>query len=107
MRHDAYAGEIRLFAGDYDIRGWMACDGRSLNVADHAALAKAIGNDYGGDGKTSFKLPDLRGRIPVHTQRDPAKVLGLPRRADGEDRVPAVGLRYLICADGADPAGGD
>ncbi|MBA4761270.1 phage tail protein [Sphingomonas sp.] len=62
-----YIGEIRLFAfNQYAPRNFLPCDGRSLRVSDHQALFSLIGTTYGGDGVTTFNLPDLRGRTPVH-----------------------------------------
>ena len=59
-------GEIRL-AGFEDIPdGWTACDGQLLKIRDHRALFDVIGTTYGGDGRTTFALPDLRGRVAVH-----------------------------------------
>lgn len=63
---EPYLGEIRLFAFDYAPRGWAFCDGSILSIAQNNALYAIIGTTYGGDGKTTFKLPDLRGRTPVH-----------------------------------------
>lgn len=59
-------GEIRMFAGNYAPGGWALCDGQQLSVHDNAALFAVVGNLYGGDGKDTFALPDMRGRIPVH-----------------------------------------
>ncbi|CCG40578.1 phage tail protein [Magnetospirillum molischianum] len=62
-----YVGEIRLFAFDqYAPANFLPCDGRTLKVADYPALFSLIGTLYGGDGTTDFKIPDLRGRSPVH-----------------------------------------
>ncbi len=61
---DTFTGEIRMFAGDYAPYGWALCDGRLLSVNQYSDLYALIGNTYGGDA-TTFKLPDLRGRIPV------------------------------------------
>lgn len=61
-----YYGEIRMFAGNYAPRGWASCDGQILPVAQNAELFSLIGTTYGGDGITTFRLPDLRGRVPVH-----------------------------------------
>ncbi len=58
---EAYIGEIRLFAGNYAPEGWAMCDGRLLAIGDNDALFSLIGTTYGGDGRTSFALPDLRG----------------------------------------------
>lgn len=63
---DQYVGEIRMFAGNYPPKGWAFCDGSTLPINGNEALYSIIGVTYGGDGQNSFKLPDLRGRIPVH-----------------------------------------
>lgn len=60
------AGEIRMFAGNYAPAGWAFCDGQVLNIADHQGLFALIGTTYGGDGRSTFALPDMRGRISVH-----------------------------------------
>lgn len=63
---DFYLGEIRLFAGNYAPEGgWMLCQGQALKVSDYQPLFSLLGTTYGGDGVTTFMLPDLRGRIPV------------------------------------------
>lgn len=63
---DAYIGEIRLFAGSYAPVNWALCDGSVLNIMANPTLYNVIGTIYGGDGYTTFALPDLRGRVPVH-----------------------------------------
>jgi microcystin-dependent protein len=62
----AYVGEIRIFAGSFAPRGWAFCDGRMLSVAENQALFALLETTYGGDGQTTFALPDLRGRLPIH-----------------------------------------
>ncbi|KAB7768846.1 phage tail protein [Xanthomonas maliensis] len=62
---DAFVGEIRLFPTDWAPAGWLPCDGRALPINSNAALASLLGAQFGGDGKTTFNLPDLRGRVPV------------------------------------------
>ncbi|MEA5125687.1 phage tail protein [Xanthomonas floridensis] len=62
---DAFVGEIRLFPIDWAPAGWLPCDGRQLPINSNVALASLLGNQFGGDGKTTFNLPDLRGRVPV------------------------------------------
>ena len=59
--------EIRMFAGNFAPRGWMFCNGALLSIAQNTALFALIGTTYGGDGQTNFGLPDLRGRMAVHT----------------------------------------
>lgn len=63
---DGYFGEIRMFAGNYAPVGWAFCDGQLMSIAQNNALFAILGTNYGGDGKTTFALPDLRGRVPVH-----------------------------------------
>ena len=61
-----FIGEIRMFAGNFAPAGWALCDGQLLAIAENDALFALIGTTYGGDGQTTFALPDLRGRIPIH-----------------------------------------
>jgi len=70
-----YIGEIRMIAGTFEPAGWMFCDGRLLPIAQNDALFTAIGTTYGGDGETTFGIPDLRGRLPVHQGN--GRVLGV------------------------------
>lgn len=62
---DAYLGEIKLFSGNYAPVDWMICDGSLLNVSNYNALFALLGVTYGGNGVSTFALPDLRGRVPV------------------------------------------
>jgi microcystin-dependent protein len=61
-----YVGEIRMFAGNFAPAGWMFCEGQLLPISEYETLFQLIGTTYGGDGESTFALPDLRGRIPVH-----------------------------------------
>lgn len=61
-----YVGEIRMFAGTFAPRNWALCDGSTLTINNNQLLFAVIGTTYGGDGVTNFKLPDLRGRVPIH-----------------------------------------
>jgi microcystin-dependent protein len=61
-----YVGEIRLFAGNFAPAGWMTCDGQTLPISENETLFNLIGTTYGGDGQSTFSLPDLRGRVPLH-----------------------------------------
>ncbi len=61
-----YVGEIRIFAGNFAPAGWMFCDGSLLPISENETLFQLIGTTYGGDGQSTFALPDLRGRLPVH-----------------------------------------
>jgi microcystin-dependent protein len=61
-----YVGEIRIFAGNFAPAGWMFCEGQLLPISENETLFQLIGTTYGGDGQSTFALPDLQGRIPVH-----------------------------------------
>ena len=66
-----YLGEIRMFGGNFAPQGWAFCNGQVLSIAENDALFTLIGTTYGGDGQTTFALPDLRGRAPVHMGQGP------------------------------------
>lgn len=61
-----YVGEIRIFAGNFAPAGWMFCEGQLLPISQNETLFNLIGTTYGGDGQSTFALPDLRGRLPIH-----------------------------------------
>ncbi|TNJ39618.1 phage tail protein [Phaeobacter sp. B1627] len=74
---EPFVGEIRMFAGTFAPRGWAFCDGQLLAVSQNDALFSLLGTIYGGDGRTTFGLPDLRGRLPIHAGTGPGLT---PRR---------------------------
>lgn len=76
---EPYIGEIRMFAGNFAPRNWAFCDGQLLAVNSYGALFSLLGTLYGGDGLSSFALPDMRGRLPMHMGQGP----GLSNRALG------------------------
>jgi microcystin-dependent protein len=61
-----YVGEIRMFAGNFAPAGWMLCDGQLLPISENETLFQLIGTTYGGDGESTFALPNLQSRVPVH-----------------------------------------
>ncbi len=71
---EPFIGQITLFAGNFAPRGWAFCEGQLLPIAQNQALFSILGTIYGGDGRTTFALPDLRGRIPLQQGNGP----GLP-----------------------------
>ncbi len=73
---EPFVGEIRMFAGNFAPRGWAYCDGQLLAVSQNDALFSLLGTIYGGDGRTTFGLPDMRGRIPLHAGTGPASARG-------------------------------
>lgn len=68
---EPFVGEVRMFAGNFAPRGWAFCDGQLLAVSQNDALFSLLGTIYGGDGRTTFGLPDLRGRVPLHAGSGP------------------------------------
>lgn len=77
---DPFIGEIIMFGGNFAPRGWALCDGQLLSISSNSALFSILGTTYGGDGRTSFALPDLRGRAALH----PGHGSGLTNRRLGE-----------------------
>ncbi|GAO36074.1 tail collar protein [Sulfuricella sp. T08] len=67
-----FVGEIRMFGGNFAPNGWAFCDGQLLPISGNETLFTLIGTTYGGDGQSTFALPDLRGRIPIHQGQGPA-----------------------------------
>lgn len=63
---DPYIGQIMMFGGNFPIRAWAFCDGQLLSISQNSALFSILGTVYGGDGRTTFGLPDLRGRAAIH-----------------------------------------
>ena len=61
-----YVGEIRMFGGNFAPAGWAFCEGQLLPISENETLFQLIGTTYGGDGQSTFGLPDLRGRVPLH-----------------------------------------
>lgn len=68
---EAFVGEIRMFGGNYAPEGWAMCNGQLLPISENEALFALIGTTYGGDGQSTFAVPDLRGRLPVHMGQNP------------------------------------
>ena len=106
---DPFVGEIRMFAGNFAPRNWALCDGQLLPVSQNDALFSLLGTIYGGDGRTTFGLPDLRGRLPVHQGTGP----GLTPRPIGQrsgqetvtlttNQLPAHGHALNASAESAD-----
>jgi microcystin-dependent protein len=77
---EPFIGEIIMFAGNFAPRGWAFCEGQLLPIAQNSALFAILGTTYGGNGQTTFDLPDLRGRVPMQPGPGP----GLTPRTLGE-----------------------
>src|SRR6267143_3034579 len=81
-----YVGEIRMFAGNFAPAGWMFCEGQLLPISENETLFNLIGTTYGGDGQSTFALPDLRGRVPIHMGTKAGTTYQLAEKA-GEESV--------------------
>ncbi|MFX0557710.1 phage tail protein [Maribacter sp. CXY002] len=77
---EPYLAQIILFAGNFAPRGWAFCHGQILPISQNQALFSLLGTIYGGDGRTTFALPDLRGRVPIGVGQGP----GLPNYREGQ-----------------------
>jgi len=116
-------GEVKFFAGDFPPRGWELCDGQLLQIEDNIALFSILGTTYGGDGRTTFGLPNMLGRSPMHagsgpglptvrlgaendgtTTQDPALIEGTQNTEFGTAGTPVVGLNCIIAVLGLFPS---
>lgn len=77
---EPFVGEIQMFAGNFPPRGWAFCNGQTLSIAQYSTLFTILGTTYGGDGQTTFKLPNLVDRVPLQQGQGP----GLAPRTLGE-----------------------
>lgn len=77
---EPFLGEIKMFGGNFAPRGWSFCAGQLLPISQNTALFSLLGTIYGGDGRTTFALPELRGRVPIHMGQGP----GLPNHPIGQ-----------------------
>lgn len=111
-----YVGEIRMFAGNFAPNGWMFCDGQLLPISENETLFQLIGTTYGGDGQSTFALPNLQSRIPVHMGTGPsgttyqlAEMAGVESVTLTTQQIP-IHTHALVCRDAAgastaDPTG--
>jgi len=72
---DPFIGEIRMLAGNFAPRGWAFCEGQLISIAQNTALFSLLGTQYGGNGSSTFGLPDLRGRVPISQGQGPGRSL--------------------------------
>lgn len=107
---EAFIGQIVLFAGNFAPRGWALCEGQLLPVQQNQSLYAIIGPTYGGDGRATFALPDLRSAAPIGVGSSP----GLPdtklggrgvinESSGNTPQMGTVGLNYIICLEGVFP----
>lgn len=84
---EPFLGEIRMFAGNFAPRGWALCNGQLLPINQNQALFSLLGTMYGGDGKTTFALPNLQGRVPIHMGQGLNLTPRFQGEAGGEEEV--------------------
>ena len=115
---DGMIGEVRMFAGNFAPRTWAFCEGQLLPISSYQALFSILGTTYGGDGRTTFALPDLRGRVPVGTGNGPGlspqrlgqrsgtetSPLGKGDAAVSSGPRPVLGINFIICTVGEFPS---
>jgi microcystin-dependent protein len=109
-------GEIRMFAGNFAPRGWAFCQGQLLSIAQYTALYSILGTTYGGNGQTTFALPDLRGRFPMHPGQGPGLSTRILGQQGGTETVTLMTNQmpmhthplqaYSEAGDSVSPAGG-
>lgn len=102
-----YIGEIRMFAGNFNPNGWMFCEGQLLPISEYETLFNLIGTMYGGDGQSTFQLPDLRGRIPLHFGTGPDGITYQQAESAGVESVTLttqqipIHTHAQLCGDGS------
>lgn len=84
---DSMIGEIRMFGGNYAPEGWVMCDGSLLTIAQNEALFSLLGTTWGGDGRSTFGVPDLRGRVPVGAGPGPNRTNRVVGQTGGAENV--------------------
>nr|WP_294782260.1 tail fiber protein [uncultured Flavobacterium sp.] len=106
-----YVGEIRMFAGNFAPVGWMMCEGQLISISENETLFQLIGTTYGGDGESTFALPDLRGRVPLHmgtsssgTTFQIAQTGGLEEITLTTNQIPSHNHALVATSDLADSA---
>ena len=87
---EPFLAEIRIFGFNFAPRGWAFCDGQVLPINQNQALFSLLGTTYGGDGRTTFALPDLRGRVPIHAGQSGGETYQLGQRGGEEAHTLAV-----------------
>ena len=106
-----YVGEIRMFAGNFPPVGWMFCDGNLLPISENETLFQLIGTTYGGDGESTFALPNLQSRVPIHQGSNGGLTFVLAETGGAEEvtlttaQLPAHNHPLLASADTATAIG--
>jgi microcystin-dependent protein len=106
---EPFIGSIVLFCGNFAPKGWATCDGQLLSIAQNTALFSILGTTFGGNGQTTFALPDLRGRVPLHPGQGPGlspytlgEAIGVENVSLLATQMPAHNHAFAApCSDGA------
>ena len=100
---DHTLAELRIFPFDSLPNGWMLCDGQLLKIEEHQPLFSLVGLSFGGDGRQTFALPDLRGKVPTGGHSRGKNAPSPSNEAGPKETQPTVALVYAICIDGIYP----
>lgn len=103
---EPYIGEIAVFAGNFEPRGWAFCNGQLLSISRNTALFAVLGTTYGGNGQTTFALPNLRDRVPTHAGQGPDLTNRTLGEQGGSETVTLTGDQLPAHAHGAGAASG-
>ena len=107
---DAMLGEVRLFAGNFAPKGWALCDGQLLEISKHTALFSILGTMYGGDGRTTFALPNLTNAAAIgvsDSQKQGSTSIAVPIKVSPGEKTSTtqtLAIRYIIATQGAFPS---
>lgn len=107
---EPFIGEVMLFGGNFCPRGFASAEGQLLPIAQNSALFSLLGTQYGGDGRTTFGLPDLRGRAPVGTGQPPGGDVYRPGQkvpgsaVSGAKGIPGLAMKWCIATQGLYPS---
>jgi microcystin-dependent protein len=115
IAQEPFLGEVRLFGYNFCPRGWLEAEGQLLPISQYSALFSLYGTMYGGDGRSSFGLPDLRGRVPMGQGNGPGlpvaqlgqRDTGRPVTADSASSTrttPTLTMRYCVALQGTYPS---
>ena len=106
MSAEPFIGEISMFGGNFAPRGWALCDGQLLPISQNTALFSLLGTTYGGDGRTTFGLPDLRVET-VSNGHQGAGQIGIDNTGKGvttDNMMPHLAINFIIALQGIYPS---
>src|SRR6266436_354632 len=101
-----FVAEIRMFAGNFAPKGWASCDGQLMPISQNTALFSLLGTFYGGDGKSTFALPNLEGSSPMHQGQGPGLSQRFLGETSGSDFVTLISTEMPIHSHSAKASSG-